>query len=47
MGFISSTLPEYSSEGTRKMIALLLGLLGAVEEQMKENDITETSTRNG
>ncbi len=46
-GFISGSLPEYSSEETRKKIAPLMGLLDAVEKQMKENDKTETSTRNG
>ena len=45
-GFISGSLPEYSSEETRKKIAPLMGLLDAVEKQMKENDKTETSTRN-
>lgn len=46
-GFISGSLPEYSSEETRKKIAPLMGLLDAIEKQMKENDKTETSTRNG
>jgi len=46
-GFISGSLPEYSSEKTRKKIAPLMGLLDAVEKQMKENDKTETSTGNG
>jgi len=45
-GFISGSLPEYSSEETRKKIAPLMGLLDAVEKQMKENEKTETSTRN-
>ena len=46
-GFISGSLPEYSSEETRKKIAPLMGLLDAVEKQMKENDKSETSTGNG
>ena len=44
-GFISGSLPEYSSEQTRKKMAPLMGLLDAAEKQMKENDQTETSTR--
>ena len=46
-GFISGSLPEYSSDETRKKIAPLMGLLDAAEKQMKENGKTETSTRNG
>ena len=46
-GFISGSLPEYSSEETRKKIAPLMGLLDAVEKQMKENDKSEASTGNG
>ena len=46
-GFISGSLPEYSSEETRKKIAPLMNLLDAVEKQMQENDKTETSTGNG
>jgi len=45
-GFISGSLPEYSSEETRKKMAPLMGLLDAVENQMKENYKTETSKRN-
>ncbi|MEE9574811.1 MAG: hypothetical protein V3W03_01790 [Gammaproteobacteria bacterium] len=46
-GFISGSLPEYSSEETRKKIAPLMGLLDAVEKQMKENDKSDVSTGNG
>lgn len=46
-GFISGSLPEYSSEETRKKIAPLLNLLDALEEQIKENDKTETSIGDG
>ncbi len=46
-GFISGSLPEYNSEETRKKIAPLMGLLDAVEKQMKENDKSEASTGNG
>ncbi len=46
-GFISGSLPEYSSEETRKKVAPLMNLLDAVEKQMQENDKTETSTGNG
>ena len=46
-GFISGSLPEYSSEETRKKIAPLMGLLDAVEKQMKENDKSDISTGNG
>ncbi|RKZ69536.1 MAG: hypothetical protein DRQ48_07685 [Gammaproteobacteria bacterium] len=46
-GFISGSLPEYSSEETRKKIAPLMNLLNALEKQMQENDTTETSTGNG
>ena len=46
-GFISGSLPEYSSEQTRKKIAPLMGLLDAVEKQMKEDDKSEASTGNG
>jgi hypothetical protein len=46
-GFISGSLPEYSSEETRKKIAPLMGLLDTVEKQMKENDKSEASTGNG
>ncbi|MEE9160080.1 MAG: hypothetical protein V3U60_17055 [Gammaproteobacteria bacterium] len=45
-GFISGSLPEYSSEETRKKIAPLMGLLDAVEKQMQENDKSETPTGN-
>jgi len=44
-GFISGSLPEYSSEETRKKIAPLMNLLDAVEKQMKENDKTEASMK--
>ena len=44
-GFISGSLPEYSSEQTRKKVAPLMDLLGALEKQMKENHQTETSKR--
>ncbi len=46
-GLISGSLPEYSSEETRKKVAPLMNLLDAVEKQMQENDKTETSTGNG
>ena len=46
-GFISGSLPEYSSEETRKKVAPLMNLLDAVEKQLKENAKTETSTGNG
>jgi hypothetical protein len=46
-GFISGSLPEYSSEETRRKIAPLMGLLDALEKQMQEKDTTETSTGNG
>ncbi len=46
-GFISGSLPEYSSEETRKKVAPLMNLLDAVEKQMQENDKAEASTRNG
>jgi hypothetical protein len=46
-GFISGSLPEYSSEDTRKKVAPLMGLLDALEKQMQEKDKTETSTGNG
>ncbi len=46
-GFISGSLPEYSSEETRKKVAPLMNLLDAVEKQLKENEKTETSTRDG
>jgi len=46
-GFISGSLPEYSSEETRKKIAPLLNLLDALEKQIKENDKTETSIGDG
>jgi hypothetical protein len=46
-GFISGSLPEYSSAETRKKIAPLMGLLDALEKQMQENETTETSTGNG
>jgi hypothetical protein len=46
-GFISGSLPEYSSEETRKKIAPLMGLLDALEKQMQENDNLDTSTGNG
>ena len=46
-GFISGSLPEYSSEETRKKVAPLMGLLDAVEKQMKENDKSDVSTGNG
>ncbi len=45
-GFISGSLPEYSSEETRKKIAPLMNLLDALEKQIKENDKTEISTGN-
>lgn len=45
-GFISGSLPEYSSEETRKKVAPLMNLLDALEKQMKENDKTEASTGN-
>jgi hypothetical protein len=44
-GFISGSLPEYSSEETRKKVAPLMNLLDAVEKQMKENDKTEASMK--
>jgi len=44
-GFISGSLPEYSSEETRKKVAPLMNLLEAVEKQMKENDKTEASMK--
>ena len=46
-GFISGSLPEYSSEDTRKKVAPLMGLLDALEKQVQEKDKTETSTGNG
>ena len=46
-GFISGSLPEYSSEETRKKVAPLMNLLDAVEKQMQENDKAEESTGNG
>ncbi len=46
-GFISGSLPEYSSEETKKKIAPLMNLLDAVEKQMQENDQAEASTGNG
>ncbi len=46
-GFISGSLPEYSSEETRKKLAPLMNLLDALEKQMKENDKTEASTGDG
>jgi len=46
-GFISGSLPEYSSVETRKKIAPLMGLLDALEKQMQENETTDTSTGNG
>ncbi len=46
-GFISGSLPEYSSEETRKKVAPLMNLLDAVEKQMQENDKAEASTGNG
>ena len=45
-GFISGSLPEYSSEETRKKVAPLMGLLNALEKQMQENDKSETPTGN-
>jgi len=45
-GFISGSLPEYSSEETRKKVAPLMGLLDALEKQMQENDKSETPTGN-
>ena len=46
-GFVSGSLPEYSSEETRKKVAPLMNLLDAVEKQMQEKDKTEASTGNG
>ncbi len=46
-GFISGSLPEYSSEETRKKVAPLMNLLDAVEKQMQENDKAEALTGNG
>lgn len=44
MGFISGSLPEYSSEETRKKVAPLMGLLDALKKQMEENDKTKKTT---